>query len=182
MTNAFAATIAGITDAAASLTELYTTHYSTLVGLARVLLRDHGAAEEVVQEAFIRVGASWRGIRDPDRAAAYLRSAVLNQARSRLRRSSVAEERAASAGERPPSQDFGDPAERALAADERERWLQAIRSLPARQRECVVLRYYLDLSEAEMAKTLRISTGSIKTHLSRGLAALAIRAKDHDEA
>lgn len=180
MTNAFGTTIAGISDADAALGDLYTTHYSALVGLARVLLRDHDAAEEVVQEAFIRVRASWRGIRDPDRAAAYVRSAVLNQARSRLRRAAVAATHAAAptaAGF--PSPDVDDPADRALAADERERWLQAIRSLPTRQRDCVVLRYYLDLSEAEMAQTLRISTGSIKTHLSRGLAALAIRVEDH---
>lgn len=179
MTYASGTTIAGITEATDPLTELYTTHYSGLVGLARVLLRDHHAAEEVVQEAFIRVGASWRGIRDPHRAGAYLRSAVLNGARSRLRRATVAATHsAASSGENSPSQHFGDPADRALAVDERERWLQAIRSLPARQRECVVLRYYLDLSEAEMAQTLRISKGSIKTHLSRGLAALAVRVED----
>lgn len=179
MTNAFGTTIAGISDADAALGDLYTMHYSALVGLARVLLRDHDAAEEVVQEAFIRVRASWRGIRDPDRAAAYVRSAVLNQARSRLRRATVAATHAAPTARDTPSPHFGDPAEQALAGDERERWLQAIRSLPTRQRECVVLRYYLDLSEAEMAQTLRISTGSIKTHLSRGLGALAIRVEDH---
>ncbi|MBW3643553.1 MAG: SigE family RNA polymerase sigma factor, partial [Actinobacteria bacterium] len=164
MSSALGSTIGGIADADAPLTALYVTHYPALVGLARVLLRDHHAAEEVVQEAFIRVKASWRGMRVPDRAAAYLRSAVLNQARSRLRRSRVAAAHAAvpAAADR-ALPGFGDPVERAVAADERANLLHQIRSLPDRQRDCVVLRYYLDLSEAEMAETLGISKGSVKT-------------------
>lgn len=179
MYGSFGSTITAIADADGPLTELYTTHYSALVGLARVLLRDHHAAEEVVQEAFIRVRASWRGIRDPDRAAAYLRSAVLNQARSRLRRAKVAADHAGDeTSTAAASAAYADPAERTVAAEERESLLTKIRSLPPRQRDCILLRYYLDLSEADMAQTVGVSTGSIKTHLSRALATLAIRLED----
>lgn len=105
---------------------------------------------------------------------------MLNGARSRVRRVKVASAHAVREGaaEAAASTTSADPAENALASDQRARLLDQIRALPARQRDCVLLKYYLDLSEAEMASALGVSTGSIKTHLSRARAAFAIRMED----
>ncbi|MEN3271838.1 MAG: hypothetical protein V7636_599 [Actinomycetota bacterium] len=155
-------------DAASALEVLFRTEQRNLLRLATLLLGDRGAAEEVVQDAFVKLHLSWRRLRDPDRAAAWLRSAVLNGARSQLRRRGVRR--------RHREVDVGAAASAesgALAEDGRARVLAALRQLPARQREAVVLRYYADLSEAEIAVAMGVSAGSVKTHAHRGLAALA---------
>ena len=159
-------------DAAAppSLVALFDAHYAALLRLATLLLDDRSAAEEVVQDAYLRLHGRPLDFGDPARAAAYMRSTVLNLARSRLRRRRLARTHVRIARDDVTSAE--DAA--VLRADQRH-VLDALRSLSPRQRECLVLRYYLDLSEAEIAEALNVSPGSVKTHTSRGMAALATR-------
>jgi RNA polymerase sigma-70 factor (sigma-E family) len=154
-------------DADAALTALYTAHYRSLVRLASLLLDDVGASEEVVQDAYVKMHGAWRRIREPEAAIGYLRTTVLNLARSRLRRRQVAQKHAPKPMPDGPSAEQG-----ALDRLERDRVVQALRELPTRQRECLVLRYYGDLSEAQIAEAMGISTGAVKSHASRGMAAL----------
>jgi len=154
-------------DADEAVSQLYTAHYTRLVRLAWLLLHDKGAAEEVVQDCFVAMHGRWGRLREPDKAAAYLRSAVVNRCRSALRRRTVAtRHQPPEAGVHPSAEDS------ALEHEGRAELLAALDSLSDRQREVLVLRYYLDLSEADIADTLRISRGAVKSHSSRGLAAL----------
>lgn len=146
---------------------LHRDHYRSLVRLGALLLDDVGASEEVVQDAFVKLQLGWGRLADADKAPAYLRSAVLNGARSRLRHRQVRARHLQMVPEP------GASAEAAvIAGDEHDRMVAALRRLPARQREALVLRYYLDLSEAEMVAAMGVSAGSVKTHVHRGLAAL----------
>jgi RNA polymerase sigma-70 factor (sigma-E family) len=157
-------------DADTALEQLYAAHWRGLVRLAVLLLRDQGAAEEVVQDAFVAMHLRWRSLRDPDRALAYLRQAVVNRSRSALRHRGVVERYVA---RQQPALSVADPADAsALVRDRRDAVLDALRALPTRQREVLVLRHYLELSETEIAETLGISRGSVKVHASRGTAAL----------
>lgn len=149
------------------LTALYTSHYRSLVRLATFLTSDRDSAEEIVQDAYVKVHGSWRGIREPEKAEAYLRTAVVNLSRSRLRRRQVADKHRAA-----PQLDVASAESSALETVQREAVLSALRALPRRQREAVVLRYYGDLSEAQTAAAMGCSTGSVKSHTSRGLTAL----------
>ena len=157
------------------LASAYREHYAPLVRLASLLLDDVGSCEEVVQDAFVRVWQQGTALRSPDRLPAYLRSAVLNGARSRLRRRRVQRRHLASVA--PPGAQAAAEAD-AMAGDPDRAVLDALRRLPERQREVLVLRYYLDLAESEIAATLGISAGSVKTHAHRGLATLASRLED----
>lgn len=140
-----------------------------LVSLARFFTDDRTAAEDLVQEAFIRLARSAHRIVDHDRAAAYLRSIVINLARDHNRRGLV------SFRHRPPAAPDGPSAEDVAARHEsRREVVEALRALPGRQRECLALRYYLELPVDEIAATLGISVNSVKTHLKRGLRAMAI--------
>jgi RNA polymerase sigma-70 factor (sigma-E family) len=159
-----------------TLTDAYRTHYRSLVKLAGLLLDDRGACEEVVQDAFVSVFGKGRSLREPDRLPAYLRSAVLNGARSRLRKRDV---RRRLAVVRDDAGAAAQPEAGALRADDRRVVLEAMRRLPERQREVLVLRYWLDLSEADIAETLGISAGTVKTHASRGMDALARLLEDY---
>ncbi len=152
------------------LERAYREHYRSLVRLASLLIDDIGTCEELVQEAFVQVWQRGGSLRDPDRLPAYLRSAVLNGARSALRRKGVAGRHLQVAPDPAPAAETS-----ALAGESEKHVLQALRTLPDRQREVLALRYYLDLSEAEIARTLGISKGSVKTHAHRGLATLAPR-------
>lgn len=147
---------------------LFEEHYRPMVRLACVLVDDRSVGEEIVQEAFVRVHGAWHRIRDFDAAPGYLRATVLNLARSRLRRRLVARKH-----EPARAVDATSAEEGAVLREDQREVLDALRSLPTRQRECLALRYYQDMSEAEIAQTLGISAGSVKTHTSRGLAALA---------
>ncbi|WP_392545221.1 SigE family RNA polymerase sigma factor [Oryzobacter telluris] len=158
-----------------AVTELYAVHWGPLVRLAWLLLHDAGEAEEVVQDAFVALHGHWSGLRDRAAATAYLRRSVLNGARSALRHRGVEERWAASVrgGSEDPSARTAPSAEdSAVAGLSREALLSALARLPVRQREVLLLRYYLDLGEAQIAEALDISAGSVKTHASRGLAAL----------
>ena len=149
------------------LTALYTSHYRELVRLAAFLTGDRDGAEEVVQDAYVKVHGSWRGVRELDKAEAYLRTTVVNLSRSRLRRKQVA------AKHRPePIRDMASAESLALEVVQREAVLEALHRLPRRQREAVVLRYYGDLTEAQTAAAMGCSVGAIKSHTSRAMAAL----------
>ncbi|MYJ13813.1 MAG: SigE family RNA polymerase sigma factor [Acidimicrobiia bacterium] len=148
------------------LVRLFADHYKDLVRLASLLLDDVGSCEEVVQDAFVKLH-TLSARPEAGKEAAYLRSMVLNGARSRMRKRMV-RQRVALAPVPPAS----SAEEGALERLGGEALLDAVRSLPRRQSEVLTLRYYLDLSEAEIAGTLGISPGSVKTHASRGLAAL----------
>jgi RNA polymerase sigma-70 factor (sigma-E family) len=151
-------------DADAAVTVLHSAHYLALVRTSALLLRDVGAAEEVVQEAFVGLYRRWSRIRDPEAAAGYLRQAVINGSRSALRRRGTADRAA-------PSLHVVDASSPDVAVDvvARRTVLDALAQLPERQREVLVLRYYGDLSEAEIAAALGISAGAVKSYASRGV-------------
>ena len=156
-------------DADQALEHLYAAHWRGLVRLSVLLVRDQGTAEEVVQDAFVAVHGRWGRLRDPDLALAYLRQTVVNRSRSALRHRSVVERHV----RRGPETQLAPGADDAVIAQGRRAVvLEALQSLPRRQREVLALRYYLDLSEAEIADALGIRPGSVKTHASRGAAAL----------
>jgi RNA polymerase sigma-70 factor (sigma-E family) len=152
----------------ANLHALYLDERTSLLRLASLLLPEVADAEEVVQDAFVRAYLAWNRLRDPDKALAFLRSAVLNGARSRLRHQRVV------ARFRPFKPTIASAAElTALEHVERAHVVEILQTLPTRQRECLVLRYLLELSEEETAQALGISRGSVKTHVHRGIAHLA---------
>jgi RNA polymerase sigma-70 factor (sigma-E family) len=151
------------------LTETYQAHYRSLLGLAALLLDDNASCEDVVQEAFIRVHAARRRVRDPEKTLAYLRQTVVNLSRSTLRRRIM--------GLRllpKPMPDMASAEEGAYDALERDHLRRSLRGLQRRQREVLVLRYLADMTEAQVADSLGISVGSVKAYGSRGLAALRI--------
>ncbi len=154
-------------DAGRAAIELYSLHYRALVRLAALLVRDVPTAEEVVQDAFAAMRDVWDRLGNAEKALAYLRQAVVNRARSVLRHRAVVDE---NLQESPP--DMPSAEDKALALLERSAIVAALRQLPARQREAVVLRYYADLPEAEIAATMGISRGAVKSHTARGMAAL----------
>ncbi|GAA4349318.1 RNA polymerase sigma factor [Angustibacter luteus] len=154
----------------ALLTRLFAEEGATLVRLARFFVDDRAAAEDLVQEAFIRLSRSLPRLRRADSARAYLRAIVLNLARDHNRRGLM------STRHRPPADP--EPAsveEQVTARDDARRVVEALGRLPRRQRDCLVLRYYLELPVAEVAATLGLSVNSVKTHLKRGLRALEDR-------
>jgi len=165
-------------DADEAITRLFGAHYRSLVRLGVLLLRDQGAAEEVVQDAYVGLHSRWRQLRDADRALAYLRASVVNRSRSRLRHRQVVERFAAAS--RPPP-DMPSAEAGALDALEHTEVIAALHALPTRQREAIVLRYYVDLSEADIAEAMGISRGAVKSHTSRGVAALRARLGERGE-
>jgi RNA polymerase sigma-70 factor (sigma-E family) len=150
-----------------AVTELYAEHYRKLVRLAVLLVRDIPTAEEVVQDAFVAMHGGWQRLRDPEKALAYLRQAVVNRSRSVLRHRTVVDKNLQKAPPDMPSAEHG-----ALTLLERSEVVSALRGLPDRQRQAIVLRYYADLSEAEIADAMNISRGAVKSHTARGMAAL----------
>jgi RNA polymerase sigma-70 factor (sigma-E family) len=145
----------------AAVRDLYELHYVRLVRLAVLLVGDVGRAEEIVQDAFVDLVARWRTIRDPGAAAGYLRRCVANAARSHHRHRAVV-------NRQPVTQpaDVNSAETDAMVQIEHERVLVMLSALPGRQRQVLVLRYYGQLSEAEIADTLGISRGAVKTHTS----------------
>lgn len=154
-------------DADRAVTELYSTHYRTLVRLATLLVRDMSTAEEVVQDSFIAMHASWRRLRDTDKALSYLRQSVVNKSRSVLRHRVVMDRNAPKPAPDVPSAEHG-----AITLLERSSVVEALRKLPVRQREALVLRYYADMSEAQIASVMGISRGAVKSHTARAMTSL----------
>jgi RNA polymerase sigma-70 factor (sigma-E family) len=147
--------------------ELYAAHYRALVRLAALLVPDIPTAKEVVQDAFVAMHVGWPRLRDADKALAYLRQAVVNRCRSVLRDRAVV---GPSLQKAPP--DRPGAAHGALVRLERSSVVATLRDLPDRQREAIVLRYFADLSEEEIAAAMGISRGAVKSHTSRGMSAL----------
>ncbi len=164
-----AAARTGRGDGTVAVTDLFRDHHLELVRLALVMVGDLATAEDVVQDAFERLHRGWHGLRQPSSGLAYVRSSVLNGCRSVHRRAAVARKHA------PRLAGTADPAgpDTAEAADDRGELAIALRRLPRRQREVLVLRYYLDLDVAEIAGTLRITPSAVRATAARGLAALA---------
>ena len=162
-------------DRVAAVSELFVAHHRRLIGLAALLVDDRGGAEEVVQEAFLTLHRQWRMLRDPTACVAYLNTCVVNGSRRKLRqrrRLAVLVPRIAV-----PAEALDSAEEQVVDREELGRVRREIGELPRRQREVLGLSYYLDQSEAEIAETLGISRGSVKSHASRGLGTLALRLK-----
>lgn len=160
-------------DVDALVASLFEQEARRLVGLAGFFTDDRTAAEDLVQEAFIRLARTAHRIRDTDKAAAYLRSIVINLARDHNRRGLV------SLRHRPPAAGDAPSAEETASVQEtRREVVEALRALPRRQRECLALRYYLELSIEDIADALGVSANSVKTHLKRGLRGLATALED----
>jgi RNA polymerase sigma factor (sigma-70 family) len=154
---------------AQTVADLFRVHHLELVHLAVVMVGDLATAEDVVQDVFERLNRRWDDLREPTRGLAYARSAVLNSCRSVHRKAAVARKYAPRLA---LPRDGIDP-DAASAFGDRGELAGALRLLPRRQREVLVLRYYADLSVAEVADTLRITPSAVRAFNSRGLAALA---------
>jgi RNA polymerase sigma-70 factor (sigma-E family) len=154
-------------DADRAVTAIYSEHYRSLVRLAAFLVRDTGTAEEVVQDSFVAMHGAWRRLRDTDKALSYLRQSVVNRSRSVLRHRMVVDKNTPKPPPDMPSAEHG-----AIIQLERSAVVSALRALPDRQREALVLRYYGDLSEAQIASTMGISRGAVKSHTARAMSAL----------
>jgi RNA polymerase sigma-70 factor (sigma-E family) len=159
----------GVADARTAVTALYQVHAVGLIRLAIIMTGDRQAAEDVVQEAFCGLFRRWAHLADKDKALSYVRSSALNGCRSELRRR-IRNERRATRDTVPADAESAEYA--ALVGEEHREVLAALRRLPGRQREALVFRFYLDLSEAEVAAAMGISQGTVKSTTSRALAAL----------
>jgi RNA polymerase sigma-70 factor (sigma-E family) len=154
--------VAAERDADEALTAIYRTHYGSLVRLAAFLVQDTAIAEEVVQDSFVAMHRGWRRLKDSDKALRYLRRSVVSRSRAALRHRAVA---------CPETPEQGT-----------DQWLRrrpqhsaaiaALYELPARQREAVVLRFYGDLPEAQVASIMGISRGAVRNHTARASATL----------
>ena len=149
----------------AGLPALFHAHYRRLLALAVLVSDDPATAEDLVQEAFARLHG--RALADPDRALAYLRATILNLSRSRLRRLRTARKH-----DRPDDRTARSPEDDVLLRADQRAVLDALRRLSPRQRQALVLRYWDDLNEAQVAAAMGVSAGAVKSHTSRGLAAL----------
>jgi RNA polymerase sigma-70 factor (sigma-E family) len=152
--------------AEAAVGALYRAQAVGLIRLAYLMLGDRAAAEDVVQDAFFGLYRNWARLADPSGALAYVRSSVLNGCRTALRRRVL--------GRRlteyqPPS---GSAEAAVLSREERQEVLRAVRRLPDRQREALVLRFYLDLPDPEIARVMGIRPGTVRSATHRALKAL----------
>jgi RNA polymerase sigma factor (sigma-70 family) len=157
-------------DAEALVVRLFESDGRSLVRLARLFVDDRDSAEDIVQEAFLRLARSAGRIDAADRAPAYLRSIVLNLARDHNRRGLVSLRHHAAAGR--DIDVVADAGDELVRSEQHRRVLDAVRSLPSRQRDCVTLRYFEECSIERIAATLGVSTNSVKTHLRRAMASL----------
>ena len=163
---------AAAADAEAAVGALYDDAAVGLIRLAYLMLGDRPSAEDVVQDAFFGLYRNWARLADHDRALSYVRSSVLNGCRSALRRRAAGRRLT---GYQPPA---ASAEAAALGREERREVMQAVRRLPDRQREALVLRFYLDLSEDETARAMGISKGTVKSATSRAVAALGRMLKE----
>ena len=159
------------TEAERHVTALYQAHALSLARLALLMLGDSAAAQDVVQDAFLGLYRRWDKLDDLGAAPAYLRSSVLNGCRTMLKQRSRVPFQAA--------EEFLESAEAALIHTEEQRAvLAAVRRLPARQREALVLRYYLDMTEDQAAQAMGVSRGTVKSATSRAVAAVGRMLKE----
>ncbi|MFD8383034.1 RNA polymerase sigma factor [Streptomyces sp. NPDC059679] len=146
---------------------LFQVHHSRLLRLA-TLLGAGADAEDVVAEAFYQLNRRWSRLRTSEAAAAYLRSTVCNLTRMRHRHLKVVRRHE----QRPIDEHVLSAEQQVLLNDDQRSVVEALQTLPTRQRQALVLRYWLSLSEAEIAQTMGISCGAVKSHTSRGMAKL----------
>jgi len=157
---------------------LYQAYYRQLVRLAALLVHDVHTAEEIVQDSFAALHVGLHRLKDHDRAVAYLRAAVVNRSRSALRHRTVVDKHAPRPG---PDLPAAGPEQLTLTLLDRSAVISALRNLPLRQREVVVLRFYADLSEAQIAATMGISRGAVKSHTARAISTLRVELGRTDE-
>lgn len=160
-------TVTADIDVDALVVRLFEEQGRSLVRLVRLFVDDRNAAEDLVQEGFIRLARGAHRIRDESRAAAYLRSIVLNLARDHNRRGLVSLRH-----HLPLDDERASTEDEIVLRDDQQEVIDALRDLPHRQRDCLVLRYYEKMGIDEIAASLGISRNSVKTHLQRGLAAM----------
>lgn len=151
---------------AVDVVAIYRSQWHAMVRLAVLLVQDVPSAEDAVQDAFVSLHRHCAQLHDPEAAIGYLRTAVVNRCRSLIRRRAVARRHVRLVGTDPTAVG-NDP-----SAQEDDHVMAAIRTLPRRTREVIVLRYWADLSEAQIADTLGVSTGTVKSTASRGLVRL----------
>jgi RNA polymerase sigma-70 factor (sigma-E family) len=163
-------------DAALGVTELYGAHAVAMIRIALIMLGDRAAAEDVVQDAFFGLYRRWSKLDDQANALTYVRSAVLNGCRDTLRLR-VRRERRDRAAAR-SWQDVGSAEALALMGEDHRRILAAARRLPGRQREALVCRFYLEMSEEETARAMEVSRGTVKSATSRAVSALGRMLKE----
>ena len=154
------------------LGEVFRLHRADLVRLAAFIVGDRGTGEDVVQDVFVRVHQRGHPV-DGD-LLPYLRAAVVNSCRNAVRRRLLIRRHAEKHAPVPPL----TAEEAAMLSEDRRQVLAALAALPPRRREVLVLRFYLELSEAEIAAVLGISHGTVKSTTARGLAALARALKE----
>ena len=159
-------------DAEALVVRLFHAEGRSLVRLARLFVDDRDAAEDIVQEAFLRLARRAGNIDAVERAPAYLRSIVLNLARDHNRRGLVSLRHQATLGRDVDVDVDASVADQLVRSEEHAKVLDAVRQLPHRQRDCITLRYFEELPLDEIAATLGLSVNTVKTHLQRGMAAL----------
>jgi RNA polymerase sigma-70 factor (sigma-E family) len=153
-----------------AVTRLYEAHALGMIRLAHIMLGDRQSAEDAVQEAFCGLYRRWSHLADQASAVHYVRSAVLNHCRSVLRRRATSQAPQALTSH----PEMARSAESAvLTREERDEIMRAVRRLPPRQREALVLRFYLDLSAEETATTMGISPSSVRSATHRALESLS---------
>lgn len=153
------------------VTALYQAHALGLVKLATIMLGDQAHAEDIVHDAFLGLYRKWPSLNDQDRALGYLRASVLNGCRT-AHRGRARRDRALLSSV-PAAEGTASAEESALIGEANREVMAALRALPARQREAVVLRHCLGLPEDEVAQAMNVARGTVKSASHRGLAALA---------
>ena len=155
-----------------SVAALFRGRHAELVRLAALVLADRAAAEDVVQDVFARLCTRDR-LPSGENAIAYVRAAVLNGCRSVLRRRALTRRFRSTESAQHRADAVGSAEDHVLLSEDRRQVLAALAALPLRRREVLVLRYWLGLPEAEIASTLGISAGTVKSTAARGIASLA---------
>lgn len=151
------------------LADLYCSHAPGAIRLAFLMTGDQHAAEDVVQDAFVRLFGRFRDLRDPHAFETYLRRTVVNLSRDRFRRMRLERDRAAGAG--------GSESENGTRIEDRDVIRRALRSLPQRQRAALVLRFFVDLSERQTADVLDCSVPAVKSLVARATSSISERMK-----
>jgi RNA polymerase sigma-70 factor (sigma-E family) len=157
---------------AAAVSALYQEHALALIRLAHIILGNRAAAEDVVQDAFCGLYRRWAHIADKDKAVSYVRSSVLNGCRTVMRKNRPGE----LTDQYQPVTVSAEAA--VLSAEERLELVRAMRRLPDRQRDVLVLRYYLDLTDEQIASDLRLSINTVRSTRRRGLLSLQRKLKE----